>query len=131
MRLMVFPSFTLCHPWNYGRVAPGTGAGRHRATVPFAFASRVLIISALVSSVPAKAQQASQPGFDPRQTEKRFDALQSEPTPATRSALQMPLLSRPEVQADSKPLVKLRQVSVAGARTIPADQLITAYQPYL
>src|SRR5882757_436026 len=131
MRLMVFPSFTLCHPWNYGRAVVRAGAGRHRATVPFAFASLVLIISAIVSSVPAKAQQASQPGFDPRQTEKRFDALQSEPTPATRSALQMPLLSRPEVQADSKPLVKLRQVSVAGARTIPADQLITAYQPYL
>src|SRR5882672_427431 len=91
----------------------------------------VLIISAIVSSVPATAQQASQPGFDPRQTEKRFDALQSGQTPATRSALQMPLLSRPEARADSKPLVKLRQVSVTGALTIPADQLITVYQPYL
>src|SRR6266550_2003118 len=131
MRLMVFPSFTLCHPWNYGRSVSRAGAGRHRATVPFAFASLVLIISAIVSFVPAKAQQASQPGFDPRQTEKRFNASQSEQTPATRSALRMPLLSRPEVQADSKPLVKLRQVSVAGARTMPADQLITAYQPYL
>src|SRR5882757_2212878 len=126
MRLMVFPSFTLCHPWNYGRSVSRAGAGRHCAAVPFAFASLVLIISAIVSSVPAKAQQASQPGFDPRQTEKRFDASQSGQTPATRSTLQMPLLSRREVQADSKPLVKLRQVSVAGARTIPADQLITA-----
>src|SRR3979411_3211409 len=104
MRLMVFPTFTLCHPWNYGCVAPGTGAGRHRATVPFAFASLVLIISAIVSSVPASAQQASQPGFDPRQTEKRFDASQSEQRPATRSALQMPLLSRPEARADPKTL---------------------------
>jgi hemolysin activation/secretion protein len=128
---MVFSTFTLCHPWNYGCVAPGTGAGRHRATARFAFATLVLIISAIVSSVPATAQQASQPGFDPRQTEKRFDALQSGQTPATRSALQMPLLSRPEARADSKPLVKLRQVSVTGALTIPADQLITAYQPYL
>src|SRR5712671_1170520 len=131
MGLMVFPTFTLCHPWNYGCVAPGTGAGRHRATVPFAFASLVPILSAIVSSLPARAQQANQPGFDPRQTEKRFDALQSGQTPATRSALQMPRLSRPEARADSKPLVKLRQVSVAGARTIPADELITAYQPYL
>ncbi len=128
---MVFSTFTLCHPWNYGCVAPGTGAGRHRATARFAFATLVLIISAIVSSVPATAQQASQPGFDPRQTEKRFDASQSGQTPATRSALQMPLLSRPEARADSKPLVKLRQVSVTGALTIPADQLITAYQPYL
>jgi hemolysin activation/secretion protein len=95
------------------------------------FASLVLIILAIVSSVPAKAQQASQPGFDPRQTEKRFDASQSGQTPAARSGLQMPRLSRPEARADSKPLVKLRQVSVTGALTIPADQLITAYQPYV
>jgi hemolysin activation/secretion protein len=95
------------------------------------FASLVLIISAIVSSVPAKAQQASNPGFDPRQTEKRFDASQSGQTPAARSGLQMPRLSHPEALADSKPLVKLRQVSLTGALTIPADQLITAYQPYL
>jgi len=98
---MVFPTFTLCHPWNYGRSVSRAGAGRHRATAPFAFATLVLIISAIVSSVPATAQQASQPGFDPRQTEKRFDASQSGQTPATRSGLQMPLLSRPEARADS------------------------------
>src|SRR6267143_5128666 len=131
MGLMVVPTFTQCHPWNYGRSVSRAGAGRHRATARFAFATLVLIISAIVSSVPATAQQASQPGFDPRQTEKRFDALQSGQTPATRSALQMPLLSRPEARADSKPLATLRQVSVTGALTIPADQLITAYQPYL
>ena len=131
MGLMAFPTFTLCHPWNYGRSVSRAGAGRHRATAPFAFASLVLIISAIASSVPAEAQQASQPGFDPRQTEKRFDALQSGQTPATRSALRMPRLSRPEALADSKPLVKLRQVSVTGALAIPADRLITAYQPYL
>ena len=128
---MAFPTFTLCHPWNYGRSVSRAGAGRHRATAPFAFASLVLIISAIASSVPAEAQHANQPGFDPRQTEKRFDALQSGQTPATRSALQMPRLSRPEALADSKPLVKLRQVSVTGALAIPADRLITAYQPYL
>src|SRR5258707_8058299 len=43
----------------------------------------------------------------------------------------MPLLSRPEARADSNPLATLRQVSVTGALAIPADQLITAYQPYL
>jgi hemolysin activation/secretion protein len=128
---MAFPTFTLCHPWNYGRLVSRAGAGWHRATASFAFASLVLIISAIASSVPAKAQQASQPGFDPRQTEKRFDASQSGQTPATRSALQMPQLSRPEARADTKPLVMLRQVSVTGAMTIPADQLLTAYQPYL
>src|SRR3977135_4449377 len=121
MRLMVFSTFTLCHPWNYGCVAPGTGAGRHRATARFAFATLVLIISAIVSSVPATAQQASQPGFDPRQTEKRFDASQSGQTPAHTSAVKLRLFSRAEARADSKPLLKLRQVSVTGAMAIPAD----------
>src|SRR5712671_5419718 len=131
MGLMGFSRFAETHPWNYGCAVSRAGAGRHRGTIRFAFAALVPILSAIVSSLPARAQQANQPGFDPRQTEKRFDALQSGQTPATRSALQMPRLSRPEARADSKPLVKLRQVSVAGARTIPADELITAYQPYL
>src|SRR5712691_5166330 len=102
MGLMVFPTFTLCHPWNYGRAVSGAGAGQHLGTTTVAFMSLVLMVPAIVSSVPASAQQASQPGFDPRQTEKRFDASQSEQTPATRSALRMPRLSRPEARADSK-----------------------------
>src|SRR3984893_14441486 len=131
MRLMGFPTFTLCHPWNYGRSVFRAEAGRHRVTVMSVFAILVLIVSAIVSSVPATAQQASQPGFDPRQTEKRFDASQSGQTPAARSALRMPRLSRPEARADSKPLVKLRQGSVTGALPIPRDQILKAYQPYL
>ena len=123
--------FTECHPWNYGCAVSWSGEVRRPAAVRLVLASLVLMIVAIASPVPAKAQQASPPGFDPRQTEKRFDASQSEQTPATRSALQMPLLSRPEARADSKPLATLRQVSVTGALTIPADQLITAYQPYL
>jgi hemolysin activation/secretion protein len=84
------------------------------------------------ASVPAKAQQASQPGFDPRQTEKRFDdALQSGQTQRSRSALRMPILSRPETSADTKPLFQLRGISLAGARAIPSDQLVRIYQPYL
>src|SRR3979490_3340605 len=131
MGLMVFRMFTECHPWNYGCAVSWSGEVRRPAAVRLVLASLVLMIVAIASPVPAKAQQASPPGFDPRQTEKRFDASQSGQTPATRSALQMPLLSRPEARADSKPLVKLRQVSVTGALPIPADQLITAYQPYL
>src|SRR5882672_6995267 len=126
MGLMGFPTFAVFHPCNYGRAVFRAGAGRHRVTVMSVFASLMLIISAIVSSVPATAQQASQPGFDPRQTEKRFDASQSGQTPAARSGLQMPRLSRQQARADSKPLVKLRQVSVTGALTIPADQFITA-----
>ena len=43
----------------------------------------------------------------------------------------MPLVSRPETAADSRPMFVLHGVSVAGAHAIPRDQIITAYQPYL
>jgi len=91
----------------------------------------MLLISAMVAPIPATAQHASQPGFDPRQTEKRFDALQAEQTPVSRSALRMPQLSRQEARGDSRPLFELRQVSLSGAHAIPNDQLVTGYQPYL
>src|SRR5258708_32848516 len=43
----------------------------------------------------------------------------------------MAKLSRPEGQAESKPLFVLRQVAVTGAMAIPRDRLATAWQPYL
>lgn len=43
----------------------------------------------------------------------------------------MPLVSRPEAVADSRPMFVLHGVSVVGAHAIPRDQIITAYQPYL
>src|ERR1017187_3135047 len=106
MWLTVFQMFAECHPWDYGHALSRAGAGRHCGIGKFAFASLALIFSAAVS-MPVRAQQAGQPGFDPRQTEKRFDASQSGQAPAARSALRMPLLSRPEVTADSKPLFDL------------------------
>ena len=75
--------------------------------------------------------EAQQPGFDPRQTEKRFDVPQSGQAPSARSVSRMPLVSRPQVTADSKPLFVLRGVSLTGAHAIPRDQIVTAYQPYL
>src|SRR5258708_35843106 len=128
MGLMIFQTFTLCHPLNYGCAA----ARWRRVTVRLGFATLLLLmLSVIVLPVPATAQQVSQPGFDPRQTEKRFDAPQSEPTPATRSALRMPRLARPEAPVDSRPLFELREVSLTGARAVSKDQLATTYQPYL
>ena len=44
----------------------------------------LLICGALVVAVPAQAQQAN-PGYDPRQTEKRFETpQQSDSNPAAR-----------------------------------------------
>src|SRR5674476_1169257 len=114
MWLMVFQMFAECHPGNYGGAVSRAEAGPHRGTAKFAVAGLVLMLSAVVSA-PAKAQQ---PGFDPRQTEKRFDELQSGRTPADRSALRMPRLSRPEVAADTKPLFQLHGVSLTGAQAI-------------
>jgi hemolysin activation/secretion protein len=78
------------------------------------------------------AQRASQPGFDPRQTEKRFDALESQQaTTDARPGLQVPRVPRSEGSADSKPLFVLRKISLIGARAIPREELVRAYQPYL
>jgi hemolysin activation/secretion protein len=88
----------------------------------------LLLLSAAAGSVPAKAQTS---GFDPRQTEKRFDTLESGQTQPARSGLHMPALTRPGVAADTKPLFKLRGVLLTGARAIPREQITRTYQPYL
>jgi hemolysin activation/secretion protein len=130
MGLMIFRMFVEPHPQNYGESVSGAVARPHRRIGKIALAS-LLLISSAVASMPAKAQQASQPGFDPRQTEKRFDEPQSGQSTAARSTLRMPLLSRPELAADTKPIFVLRGVSLTGARAIPREQLSRAYQPYL
>jgi hemolysin activation/secretion protein len=90
-----------------------------------------VLLLAACASMPARAQQANQPAYDPRQTEKRFEDLQSGQGPTTRSRLPMPRLARPEGQADTRPLFVLRRVAITGAVAIPRDRLATAYQPYL
>jgi len=96
------------------------------------FSLAALLLLVLTFPGPARAQQASQPGFDPRQTEKRFDALQSEQAAAAaRSGLRMPQVSRSEGGADSKPLFVLHKVSFTGARSVRREEIERAYQPYL
>lgn len=80
---------------------------------------------------PAKAQQANQPGYDPVQTEKRFERQQSDQAPAGRPKLPTPQFARPQGPLDTKPIFLLRRVSVTGATAISLDRLATAYQPYL
>jgi hemolysin activation/secretion protein len=81
-----------------------------------------------MAAVSAKAQQT---GFDLKQTEKRFDVPQSEQPASARSNLRMPVISRPEVAGDTRPMFILRGVSVTGATAIPHDQIVKVYQPYL
>jgi hemolysin activation/secretion protein len=87
----------------------------------------LVLLAASIAAAPARAQQ----GYDPRQTEKRFEDQQSGQGSTARSRLPMPRVSRAEARADTKPMFVLRQIAVTGAVAIPRDRLATAYQPYL
>lgn len=91
----------------------------------------VVLLAAVVTSVSAQAQQANQPAYDPRQTEKHFEGLQSGQGTAARSRLPMPRVSHAEGRADTKPLFVLRQIAVSGAVAIPSNRLSVAFQPYI
>lgn len=120
---------TFCiSPWNYGLVS----AVRQKPGARFRLTCATSLLLSVISLGPAGAQQAGQPGFDPRQTEKRFDALQSEQSAgAARSGAQVPQVSRSQAPADSTPLVVLRKVSLTGARAISPEDIARTYQPYL
>jgi hemolysin activation/secretion protein len=98
---------------------------------PPAIRAGLTLLCAVLAPVAAKAQQAAQTGFDPRETERRFDAAQSQQPPHARSALRVPQIARSPDAADSKPMFYLRAVSLEGAAAIPRDQLARVYQPYL
>jgi hemolysin activation/secretion protein len=94
----------------------------------------LLAVSLALSTIacfPAQAQHANQPGYDPRQTEKRFEDQQSSQGANGRPRLPSPQFARPEGQGDAKPLFVLRRVSITGAVAIPQDRLVTTYQPYI
>jgi hemolysin activation/secretion protein len=91
----------------------------------------LMMLCALLAPAAAKAQQASQPGFDSKETERRFDASQSGQTRSGRTTLQLPHIPRPELAADSRPLIDLRGISLTGTHAIPRDQIVMTYQPYI
>src|ERR1700750_115051 len=82
-------------------------ARRSRAAFAPYRATYLAIIACILLSpatlATAYAQQANQPGFDPRQTEKYFDDRQSGADRPLRPPPRTPTLARPEVTADSKP----------------------------
>ncbi|WKA32101.1 ShlB/FhaC/HecB family hemolysin secretion/activation protein [Bradyrhizobium roseum] len=79
----------------------------------------------------AQAQNANQPGYDPRQTEKRFEDQQSSQGADGRPRLPSPKFAGADGQGDAKPLFVLRRVAITGAVAIPNERLVTAYQPYV
>src|SRR3954452_1720660 len=112
---------------------------RFRRAAPFAPAYRLarahlLFVLALalcaIAPAPADAQTAAQPGFDPRQAERKFERLQSDHRPP-QLPLRAPRLGAANPKISSTPLFKLRAVAVDGARAIAPDVLMHAYDSYL
>jgi hemolysin activation/secretion protein len=128
MRLTGSPRKLDSSPWNYGETGSRCRFFPYRATVP-AILACILLSAATLRT--AQAQQANQPGFDPRQTEKYFEDRQSGADRPLRPPPRTPTLARPEVAADTKPLFVLRTVSVAGASALPHEALAASYRPYL
>jgi len=115
-------------PWNYAETVSRAWVIPYRATV-LAIIACILLSPATLR--PAAAQQANQPGFDPRQTEKYFDDRQSGADRPLRPPPRTPTLARPEVTADRKPLFELHSVSIGCASVLRHEALAASYRPYL
>jgi hemolysin activation/secretion protein len=107
------------------RKCPRAALSRHRLSVAG------FVLWTVIASLPAQAQHANQPGYDPRQIEKRFDDQQSSQGANGRPRLPLPQFARPEGQGDSRTLFMLRHVSIAGAVAISQERLAETYQPYI
>ncbi len=87
---------------------------------------------ATLHSVPLRAQSSSQPGYDPRQTERRIDTLDAEQQRKNSKSLPpLPGLPRQAGVYDNKTDIALRAVSVIGASAIPQQAIAQTYQSYL
>src|SRR4051812_43521015 len=92
----------------------------------------VTVLLSVWAAAPAVAQQGPNPGFDPKQTERRFDAQQSEQQlRSSRSGVRLPTFDRSAAAADTSKQIDLRAVVLTGAHTIPRQAIATVYQPYL
>ncbi|MGM4958890.1 ShlB/FhaC/HecB family hemolysin secretion/activation protein [Bradyrhizobium barranii] len=121
-----------------------TNSYRLLGTAPLYYGERLAariekrhLLVALVLAAPiftgvsqAFAQQANQPGFDPRQPEKYFEN-QTEQESLSRPPVTLPAVGRPNTGGDTKPQFVLRGIDVSGAQAIPRDRIAAAYQPYL
>ncbi|MGC1093959.1 MAG: POTRA domain-containing protein [Pseudolabrys sp.] len=91
----------------------------------------LLLMLALAWAVPAWAQQAAPPPrYDPRQTEKSIENLEAGQDRA-KPAVRLPSVPKTDVRASTKPLFKLRAVSVEGASVIASDAIAETYTSFL
>src|SRR6266702_7084172 len=98
---------------NYGVRPSRAVAGRY-------FAAAFVLLGPTFAGIPqALAQQANQPGFDPRQPEKYFEN-QSDRETLSRPPVKLPSIGQPNTGGDTKPQFVLRGINVSGgARAIP------------
>lgn len=114
-----------------GKLPLNSGSRRRPLLRRRYFHTSIVLFSFTFTGIPyAFAQQANQPGFDPRQTEKYFES-QTEQAGHTRSSVRLPTLARPETGADTRPQFILRGIVVHGARAISHERIVAAYQAYL
>lgn len=95
------------------------------------------LLTALVLSAPiftgisqALAQQANQPGFDPRQPEKYFENQTGQES-LSRPPVRLPTVGEPNTGGDTKPQFVLRGVDVSDAHAVAHDRIAALYQTYL
>lgn len=111
-------------PSNYGDHPARGAAGRYLV------AALVLLGPTLAGTPPALAQQAHQPGFDPRQPEKYFEN-QTKHESLNRPPVKLPSVGQPNTGGGTTPQFVLRGIDVSGAHAIPHDRIAAIYQPYL
>lgn len=111
-------------PSDYGDGLAARGGKRHLITA-------LALLAPIFTGVPqALAQQANQPGFDPRQPEKYFEN-QTERESQSRPPVKLPTVDRPSTGGDAKLQFVLRGISVIGAHAVSRERIAAVYQPYL
>jgi len=90
-----------------------------------------LLILVATSGSSTAQQAASQPGYDTGRTEKNLEALQAGRERENKPAVKLPGVPTVQPSADTRPLIKLRAVSVEGMHSIARDEVDEIYQPYI
>src|SRR5690348_12473484 len=103
-------------PSNYGERCTRGAVGRYLAAV-------LAVLGPTFTGIPqALAQQANQPGFDPRQPEKYFEN-QTEQESLRRPPVKLPSVGQPNIDGDTRPQFVLRGIDVTGVHAIPHDRI--------
>lgn len=111
-------------PSNYGERRVARVGKRHLVT------AAVLLAPFFAGFPQAFAQQANQPGFDPRQAQKYFEN-QAERESLSRPPVRLPTVDQPNTGGATKPQFVLRGINVSGARAVSPDRIAAVYQPYV